>query len=594
MNLKMKKITSTAIRRIQLHLEDLKSPRILSTYIEEMEREIMQPVQDEVQTDVNQNWNLLKESIRNVANKTLKKRKRKNKIWFNEECSRKVEERAQARLAWLNNRENNELKENYYRTRKETQKLLKQKKREHFNNILTEAQDDFQNHRSRQLHQKVKKATNNYKKRELFVKDKQGNILTNENDISKRWMEYFAELLKANEPEGELEYNFPDTVENEQPIPTAEEIEEIIAKLKNNKASGEDEIYAELFKNGGQELIPTKLISLISDCLDKTLCKIKMPNTNSDEFEVTSGLRQGDPISPILFNLMLERVDRECLKHNHRGLKMGEKSITRMAYADDVILMAGSKAEVAEMVWNYYNIAKKVGLIISEEKTKYMCVDKRDRSTEPLTIHHLSFEKVEEFKYLGSLFNSENRIAQEHQARTAAANRAYFSIQNILKKRSLSTNFKIRLYQCYIVPVLLYGSEALTFRKADEEKLLIFERKILRRIFGPVLDPQYHEWRILKNRELEEKYPHADIIEVMKRRRLNWAGHVVRMKETQIARIAFEENVDGYRLRGRPRSRWKDNIRKDVELMGINPEEWKQVALERGEWAAAVTQAYGR
>ncbi|KAI5743354.1 hypothetical protein M8J77_017210 [Diaphorina citri] len=66
------------------------------------------------------------------------------------------------------------------------------------------------------------------------------------------------------------------------------------------------------------------------------------------------------------------------------------------------------------------------------------------------------------------------------------------------------------------------------------------------------------------------------------------------MKETQIARIAFEENVDGYRLRGRPRSRWKDNIRKDVELMGINPEEWKQVALERGEWAAAVTQAYGR
>jgi hypothetical protein len=51
--------------------------------------------------------------------------------------------------------------------------------------------------------------------------------------------------------------------------------------------------------------------------------------------------------------------------------------------------------------------------------------------------------------------------------------------------------------------------------------------------------------------------------------------------------------VEGYRLRGRPRSRWKDNINKDVELMGINPEEGKQAALERGEWAAAVTQAYG-
>ncbi|KAI5732872.1 hypothetical protein M8J76_005179 [Diaphorina citri] len=80
----------------------------------------------------------------------------------------------------------------------------------------------------------------------------------------------------------------------------------------------------------------------------------------------------------------------------------------------------------------------------------------------------------------------------------------------------------------------------------------------------------------------------------MKRRRLNWAGHVVRMKEIEIARIAFEENVEGYRLRGRPRSRWKDNIKKDVELMGIYPEEWRQTALERGEWAAAGTQAYGR
>lgn len=166
-----------------------------------------------------------------------------------------MEERAKARLEWLNNMENEQLKENYYRIRKDTQRLLRQKKREYFNNILSEAQDDFQHHRSRQLHQNVKKATNNYKKREIFVKDKQGNMVTNEKDISKRWIEYFSELLEANEPEGELEYNYPDTVENEMPIPTAEEIQDIISKLKNNKASGEDEIYAEFIKKGGQELV---------------------------------------------------------------------------------------------------------------------------------------------------------------------------------------------------------------------------------------------------------------------------------------------------------------------------------------------------
>lgn len=80
-----------------------------------------------------------------------------------------------------------------------------------------------------------------------------------------------------------------------------------------------------------------------------------------------------------------------------------------MAYEDDVILIADSREEVAEMTWNY-NIAKEVGLIINEEKTKYMCVDKTDTSTEPLLTHHLNFEKEEEFKYLGSIFNAENII----------------------------------------------------------------------------------------------------------------------------------------------------------------------------------------
>ncbi|KAL1462577.1 hypothetical protein WDU94_014403 [Cyamophila willieti] len=89
---------------------------------------------------------------------------------------------------------------------------------------------------------------------------------------------------------------------------------------------------------------------------------------------------------------------------------------------------------------------------------------------------------------------------------------------------------------------------------------------------------------------LEKNVRYAHVSQVMKRRRLNWAGHVARMMENE---IAFEENVEGYRLRWRPRSRWKDNIKNDVELMSINPEEWKQVAMERGRWAA-VTQAYGR
>lgn len=84
------------------------------------------------------------------------------------------------------------------------------------------------------------------------MKESGGIILTKENDLSKRWTEYFPELLGGAEPEGELQHYYPDTVENEVLNSTAEEIEEMISKLKNNKANGEDEIYAEMLKNGGK------------------------------------------------------------------------------------------------------------------------------------------------------------------------------------------------------------------------------------------------------------------------------------------------------------------------------------------------------
>jgi hypothetical protein len=104
------------------------------------------------------------------------------------------------------------------------------------------------------MYQYIKKATQPFKRRETLVKDKEGNIITNEERISKRWVEYFDELLNAEEPQMKLECCSSPTVDIEVPTPTLEEIQETINKLKNSKACGEDQIYAELIKKGGNEL----------------------------------------------------------------------------------------------------------------------------------------------------------------------------------------------------------------------------------------------------------------------------------------------------------------------------------------------------
>jgi len=73
-------------------------------------------------------------------------------------------------------------------------------------------------------------------------------------------------------------------------------------------------------------------------------------------------------------------------------------------------------------------------------------------------------------------------------ARLIMANRAYYGLQNHMKSRIISRNIKTLLYKTLIRPVLTYGAETWVLSKQDEHRLSICERKILQRIYGPVID----------------------------------------------------------------------------------------------------------
>lgn len=728
MHIKLKKTQRPRNKNVKLCIDSLKDAQIREEYKHAVEELISRDPTEAVRTDVDENWKELKTILNNVTSQKLEKKKKKDKAWFDIDCRSKVEERKEARKVWLHNMENEENKQIYFRIRRDTQILLRQKKREFYNNVLKEAEDDFTHHRSRQMYQNLKKATGGYKRREKFVKDTDGNILTNDEQIAKRWKDYFSTLLSAPDPETSFDFRYPDTVEPEISPPSFEILQDIINKLKNNKACGEDQIYAELLKAGGDELtkrlkylidmiweqekipdewkvalitpihkkndslncdnyrgisllniaykvislailrqilpfaennignyqsgfrkgkstiehifslrvlieeaweynqevhmlfidfkkaydsihrntlfnimkeleIPSKLINLTRMCLEETYAKI-LSSCESECFTISSGLRQGDPCSPVLFNLVLEKIDREVkilLAEENYGIQLNHFVISRLAYADDVVLLTHSKESLRLFTDIYIKAAQKVGLEINVTKSEYMCINRNSNGRlDTLVVNDKIFKQVPNFKYLGSIINNQNNKDEEIQARINAANKAYFSLQQAFKKRSLSKAFKIRLYHSSILPVVLYGCEALTFRNNDEKRLLVFERKVLRRIFGPVFDSISQQWRILKNKEIEERYKHPNIVQLMKGRRLNWAGHLARMEPESIPKTVFNKPIEGFRRRGRPKTRWKDNIYKDVEEMGLDPEQWMNEAQNRSQWRHAVEQAFGR
>jgi hypothetical protein len=93
---------------------------------------------------------------------------------------------------------------------------------------------------------------------------------------------------------------------------------------------------------------------------------------------------------------------------------------------------------------------------------------------------------------------------------------------------------------------------------ADENALRVFERKVVRGIYGPVREGE--RWRIRSNREPEEFLRGEDIVKFVKSQRLAWLGHVERMDEERMSRKLLHGKMEGIRRRGRPKKRWLQDL----------------------------------
>jgi hypothetical protein len=104
----------------------------------------------------------------------------------------------------------------------------------------------------------------------------------------------------------------------------------------------------------------------------------------------------------------------------------------------------------------------------------------------------------------------------------------------IFSSRLLSKNTKIRVYRTVVLPVVLYGCETWSLTLSEEQRLRVFENRVLRRIFGPKRDEATREWRRLHNEELNDLYSPPNTIGIMKSRRMRWAGHVACMGTREV------------------------------------------------------------
>ena len=106
----------------------------------------------------------------------------------------------------------------------------------------------------------------------------------------------------------------------------------------------------------------------------------------------------------------------------------------------------------------------------------------------------------------------------------------------------------------------------------------MFESRVFRRIFGPKRDEVTGEWRKLHNEELNDLYCSPNTFRVIKSRRIRWAGHVARMGERRGVCRVMVGKPEGKRPLGRPRHRWEDKIKMDLQVVGCWDMDWIELA----------------
>jgi hypothetical protein len=151
-------------------------------------------------------------------------------------------------------------------------------------------------------------------------------------------------------------------------------------------------------------------------------------------------------------------------------------------------------------------------LEVNERKTKYMIMSTSESRSKPqdLEVEGKLFTGVSSFKYLGNMINNGDRNDNFVKERIQAGNRAYFANLSTLKSKIISRAAKIQVYKTLIRPVATYGAETWTLTVTEENALGKFQRKIIRRIYEPVMGNNV--WRIRYNEELNTLLKGEDIV----------------------------------------------------------------------------------
>lgn len=252
------------------------------------------------------------------------------------------------------------------------------------------------------------------------------------------------------------------------------------------------------------------------------------------------------------------------------GVNINGENLTHLRFADDIVLIADRFDHAMAMLEQLNSASHKVGLKINVSKTQLMT---NLVLSEGVYIDGIQVEETTSYKYLGHEIRI-NRDNQTHELmrRIGLTWAAFGNLRHVFKA-DLPICLKRKVFNQCVLPVLTYGAETLTLTKKIVKKIKVAQRAMERSMLGLTLRDH------ITNIELRRRIKLVDAVERIAILKWNWAGHIARIQDNRWTKriIEWRPRQDAYRNRGRPPTRWSDDIRR----IHTN---WIQEAQNRKTW----------
>ena len=380
-------------------------------------------------------------------------------------------------------------------------------------------------------------------------------------------------------------------------------------------------------------------IHLLQKLYQKTSGRVVL-DCISKEFAIGRGVKQGDPMSPTLFNSVLEDVFQELAKKwviDCRGVDVGSlrgDRLTNLRFADDVVLIASSLSEARRMLEDLVMAARSRGLEIHPKKTKVMsnCVERKgynsrkDIEVAGQKVEVLTYGK--HLKYLGRFVCLGNLMEAEIENRIVTGWKRFYTFRDILCNKAYPLRKRMKFFDTVITPSVLYASGSWTMTADLESRLRKTQRRMLRTIFqkgrkrqqvdegtkssssldelqlAPEQDDSLEPWvEFMKRvtREIEEQmdnFKSEDWVRLQRRRKFTWAGHVARRCDDRWSTTLLSWQPEGGRRQGgkgrcrrqaRPSRRWEEALCEFFRGHDFDEDVgWKLLAHSREDWQGLI------